>query len=118
MDRALKETPARNRTSTDGLNWQRVPNDETLVEKETMNSVTPLGDGLVAVGQSMTEWPSVSAAVWTSPDGHNWCRIPNDALFADGSIVAVTGFDSGLVAVGGGVWVATPTDNGFTPCAD
>jgi hypothetical protein len=53
-----------------------------------MTSVTKGGPGLVAVGHD--GW---SAAVWTSPDGVNWTRVPHDAAI----------FGTGLV--GNDLWV-------------
>jgi hypothetical protein len=84
-----------------------------------MNSVTVGGPGLVAVGGSDPDefdpdevpWGyGTVAAVWTSPDGFRWSRVPHsDAVFGPvvafgvaGSAVmtSVTAGGPGLVAVG------------------
>ncbi len=111
-------------TSPDGFTWSRVPQDESVFGgkgEQRMLSVTSGGPGLVAVG-SVTVEPSEfdenrDAAVWTSPDGITWSRVPHDkAVFAasdcrgfcDGSrwadgyeaMMSVTSRGHGLVAVG------------------
>jgi hypothetical protein len=61
-----------------------------------MNSVTAGGPGLVAVGRS-----EGNAAVWTSPDGITWSRIPHDeSAFGDSYMTSVTAAGPGVVAVG------------------
>jgi hypothetical protein len=100
-------------TSPDGITWSRVPDDDAVLTGEGlqgMSGVTPGGPGLVAVGA--TESPGESdAAVWTSPDGITWSRVPNDdAIFGDDGVqwmMSVTGGGPGLVAVG---WVASGDD--------
>jgi len=103
-------------TSVDGIAWSRVPYDEAVFGGElgvrfggaAMSSVTVGGPGLVAVGSYGS--PRV-AAVWTSPDGITWSRVPHDeAVFGgedDGyygqSMSSVTAGGSGLVAVGSDV---------------
>ena len=61
------------------------------------------GPGLVAVGWSGS-WDDAVAAVWTSPDGVTWSRVPDDGRASDGAwngqMWAVTAGGSGLVAVG------------------
>jgi len=109
-------------TSPDGFTWSRVPHDEAIfggLGEQRMNSVTAGGPGLVAVGSVTGEfagWYAHDAAVWTSPDGFIWSRVPHDeAIFAtsDRDILAekypgefweemlsVTAGGPGLVAVG------------------
>ncbi len=112
-------------TSVDGITWSRVPHDEAVfgaAGTQRMNSVTVGGPGLVAVGGSAKfdpdefdpdEFPleyGTVAAVWTSPDGFRWSRVPHsDAVFDSavafgvaGSAVmtSVTAGGPGLVAVG------------------
>ncbi len=93
-------------TSPDGITWSRVPHDDAVLGGEgdqSMNSVTVGGPGLVAVG---SEGPlsNSNAAVWTSPDGVTWSRVPHDnAVFGsegDQSMNSVTVGGPGLVAVG------------------
>ncbi len=62
------------------------------------------GSGIfVAVGSVRSE-QSMDAAIWTSPDGQAWTRVPHDPdLFSGASgmtISAVTWGDEGFVAVG------------------
>ena len=93
-------------TSPDGISWSRVPHDETVFGGEgnhSITSVTAGGPGLVAVGTEAVE-NDVDGAVWTSPDGIDWSRVPHDeAVFGgegDQSITSVTAGGPGLVAVG------------------
>ena len=89
-------------TSPDGIDWTRVPHDETLFGGG-MNSVAVGGPGLVAVG-----WDTMGAAVWTSPDGIDWTRAPhNDAIFGTQEpdlpvleMRSIAAGGHGLVAVG------------------
>jgi hypothetical protein len=102
-------------TSPDGLNWARVPHDEAVlggVGGQWMNDVVAGGPGFVAVGADEPGFPREMggwrAAVWTSPDGFTWTRVPHDPeVFGGGagdeqSMQAVISVGSQLVAVGGG----------------
>jgi hypothetical protein len=91
-------------TSVDGITWLRVPHNEAVFGGEndgyygqSMSSVTTGGPGLVAVGSDVGR-----AAVWTSPDGVTWSRVPHDeVVFASGSSMSsVTVGGPGVVAVG------------------
>ena len=93
-------------TSPDGLVWARVPHDEAVFggnDLQTMTSVTTGGPGLVAVGAdgSGGDWV---LAVWTSPDGLNWERLPLNGAALGGSsgqrAEQVVAWSGGLVAVG------------------
>ncbi len=113
-------------TSPDGITWFRVPHDEAVLGgagEQTMRSVTAGGPGLVAVGGDESGGDA-DAAVWTSPDGITWFRVPHDEAVLGGAgfqgMLGVTAGGPGLVAVGvdvsGGdadtaVWVATGTDS-------
>jgi hypothetical protein len=75
-----------------------------------IKNVTAGGPGLVAVGAVEEE----VTAVWTSPDGLTWSRVPHDPAVFGGegnqlSMNSVTAGGRGLVAVGeeesGGGWV-------------
>jgi hypothetical protein len=87
------------------LTWSRVPYDEVGFGpgfEQGMASVTVGGPGLVAVGGAGPgedrEW---RAAVWTSPDGITWSRVPhNEALFGRAIMNSITVGGPGLVAVG------------------
>jgi hypothetical protein len=88
-------------TSSDGLDWARVP-DQASLSGAAMTAVARLDSGFVAVGLA-----GVYAAVWTSTDGTSWSRVPDSPLFhelpsADPSLwTTMTG-----VAAGHGVVVA------------
>jgi hypothetical protein len=91
-------------TSPDGYNWTRVPHDPSVFsEGSGMVDVASGTSGLVAVGfEKRDGWPV--AAVWTSPHGLSWTRIPHDeaifgSTYEDMSSVAAVG--DGFVAVGG-----------------
>ena len=94
-------------TSVDGTTWTRVAHDEMVFGGEgaqRMTSVTAGGPGLVAVGWREyfhSEYVSLSAAVWTSPDGFTWSQVPHDETAFGGAVVSsVTATGPGLVAVG------------------
>jgi hypothetical protein len=97
-------------TSSDALAWSRVPHDEAVFGGEgfqRMSSVTAGGPGLVAVGSDRRGGDD-DAAVWTSPDGLTWSRVPHgEAIFGgegSQSMSSITrrswALSSGLVAVG------------------
>ncbi|MDX1469323.1 MAG: hypothetical protein R3258_08270, partial [Acidimicrobiia bacterium] len=91
-------------TSIDGAAWTRVVSDALSSEgDQRMYGVTAGGPGLVAVG--LDWWVEIppDAAVWVSPDGANWERVPHSEVFAGPSyqqMMAVTAGDHGVVAVG------------------
>jgi hypothetical protein len=117
-------------TSVDGFHWVQVPDDEAIFSATygsdsapdsrvyqpppegaglAMNEVIAVGDGLVAVGGPTYNYRGprdgdLGAAVWTSPDGITWSRVPHDtAVFGgtgENSIWSVTTAGSNLVAVG------------------
>jgi hypothetical protein len=87
-----------------------------------MDEVVITESGFVVVGLESTgeDW---DAAVWTSPDGAVWSRVPHDEVVFGGDanqqVLSVVAAESGVVAVGdeesGGdfdaaVWVATRED--------
>ena len=91
--------------SFSSLTWSRVPDDEAVFGGEGgqwISSVTPGGPGLVAVGADGT--PDNDAAVWTSPDGVTWSRVPHDESIFGGehgqTMSSVIAGGPGLVAVG------------------
>jgi len=100
-------------TSPDGFTWSRVPHDEDVfatsgkqypagAHEEQMLSVTAGGPGLVAVGFDSVDDCGWDSAVWTSPDGLNWSRVPDerDCNGPYDRMLSVTVGSSGLVAVG------------------
>ena len=101
-------------TSPDGITWSRVPHDEAVFGGErfqTMNSVTAGGPGLVAVGTDESGGDG-DAAVWTSPDGVTWSRVPHDEATLGGggfqTMNSVTAGGPSLVAVGWGEFGGNP----------
>jgi hypothetical protein len=116
-------------TSPDGVTWTRVPDDGSVFggpQKQEIFSVRPVPGGLVAVGADGNE---TAAAVWTSPDGTTWTRVPNNGgVFGDSGkplnvdlwlqAEDVVGADSGLIVVGwdsvddqAAVWRTTPASS-------
>jgi len=105
-------------TSPDGITWSRVPHDRTVFAvsvcrglcdgeegptgQELMRSVIAGGPGLVAVGSSGFDQLGWDEAVWTSPDGITWTRLPQANTPTNGYVrmFGVTIGGSGLVAVG------------------
>ncbi|HSR43865.1 MAG TPA: hypothetical protein VLT15_01375 [Acidimicrobiia bacterium] len=77
--------------SADGISWERVPHDEAVFggpQFQVMWAVVPAGPGLVAVGQggdlAGESGPGQPAAVWTSTDGRDWSRVPEQAGLLSG----------------------------------
>ena len=70
---------------------------------QLMDSVTSGGPGLVAVGFDETG-ADLDGAVWTSPDGFTWSRVPDDEAVFGGegfqSMRSVIAGGPGLVAIG------------------
>lgn len=97
-------------TSSDGRTWSRVPHDESVFGgpgQQVMRSVVQGGPGLVAVGHDDREENARGvAAVWTSPEGRTWSRVPHDKSVFGGpgelGMQAVAKGPRRLVAVGAG----------------
>lgn len=101
-------------TSPDGLSWSRVPHSEAVFGGADIRSVTAGGPGLVAVGSDCRPASGCVAAVWTSPDGLLWSRVPYDeSVFGSApneshaEMRALTVWESNLVAVGSDVWTSS-----------
>ena len=104
-------------SSPDGVAWSRVPDAGGVFGGpgwQGMHAVIAAGPGWVAVDHddSGEDW---NAAVWTSPDGSTWARVPHDeTLFGglnDQEMFGVASAGPGLVAVGvddeaAGAWVS------------
>lgn len=93
-------------TSVDGIKWVRVPHDEAVFGGEGVQEIEHVaagGPGLVAVGYDESN-DSSDGAVWTSPDGTSWSRIPDDEAVFGGEgfqgLSSVVAGGPGLVAVG------------------
>jgi molecular chaperone DnaK len=99
-------------TSADGVAWSRVLDEEAVFSGsrwQTMESVAAVDSGLVAVGDDASGGDQ-DAAVWTSPDGLTWSRVPHDEAVFGGAnwqtMRSVVATSSGLVAVGHDNWDA------------
>jgi len=90
-------------TGESALEWTRVPIDGAVFGGAEVISVTVGGPGFVAVGSDGSDEDG-DAAVWTSPDGISWSRVPHDeaGLGGEGAqrMTSVTAGGPGLVAVG------------------
>ncbi|MFH1330465.1 MAG: hypothetical protein ABIJ48_07440, partial [Actinomycetota bacterium] len=101
--------------SSDGLAWTRVPDDAGVFGgqhdyglhdgAQWLSDVIAWNGGFVAVGGDGrgSDSPECEAAVWLSPDGVTWTRVPDqEALGGPGgqAMTAVTLGGPGLVAVG------------------
>ena len=87
-------------TSTDGIRWSRVVVDEAVFGRSALFGVTATDEGLVAVGESLSDGSS-GAAVWTSSDGITWARIPYDeSVFGGAVMLDVTAVGPFVVVVG------------------
>jgi hypothetical protein len=77
--------------------WSRIPIDESAFGAgASLNGVVSGGPGLVAVGSD-----DLGHAVWTSPDGVTWSRVPHDtAVFGDAEMERVIAGGPGFVAIG------------------
>ncbi len=92
-------------TSPDGTEWERVPDAAGVFDSlgvGYLTSITMGGPGYVAVGQGWADGPV--PAVWTSPDGIIWARVPHDQAAFGGlgvpGINALTSGPAGMVAAG------------------
>jgi hypothetical protein len=95
-------------TSSDGLEWSRVPNAPGLALAPGVNTdfpepgprdVAAWSGGLVAVGVGGAA--GTSAVIWTSPDGWTWTPVPDLPDAALRWAHGVAEGPEGLVVVGG-----------------
>ena len=93
-------------TSTDGLAWQRVPDQPAFADVAGLKPVA-IGSRFVAggdVGNTLDH-----AAVLTSPDGVHWARVPDNPLFIGDTVREVFVVAGRVVAIGStGIWVSPP----------
>jgi hypothetical protein len=101
-------------TSDDhGRTWARVPDGPvfdvgsyTPGRRGEMTDVISTGAGFIGVGRALVGGVR-RAAVWTSPDGLTWDRVPDGAGFRFGTMEAIVAGGPGFVAVGSVVEGAT-----------
>lgn len=65
-------------TSEDGTSWDPVPHDETVfggIGDQLIWAITKTKSGYTAVGRDGSGG-GLDGAVWTSPDGLSWTRVP------------------------------------------
>lgn len=90
--------------SSDGIEWSRVDNDESVFGGTGMEDVVAGGPGYVAVGTDWSEpFGSAHGVVWTSVDGEIWNRSDSDDLesvLPFSGVYSVIAGGPGLVAVG------------------
>jgi hypothetical protein len=94
--------------STDAEVWHRATDvDRDASRWETASDVSWIGRDLVAVGStsvlSQHGLSDMDAAVWTSPDGSTWSRVPDqESLSGSGyqRMAAVVNWNGQLIAVG------------------
>ncbi|HUH07757.1 MAG TPA: sialidase family protein, partial [Egibacteraceae bacterium] len=76
-------------TSSDGIAWERVPDDEDQFDGDVMEQVVAGGPGLVAVGSD-----DKGSHVWTSDDGRSWKRGRPHVESEDGLLLQVSALAS------------------------
>ena len=109
-------------TSPDGMTWSRVPHDEALFggpDDQEARALAAVDPGFVMVGVDYSTGDG-DTAVWTSPDGFAWSRVPTgEALGGPGDQLAnaVTLSPAGLVAVGS-EWITEEADGVVWTSAD
>lgn len=112
-------------TSLDGLAWTRVPHDEDVFGGDGLQAAggVTYGDfGFVAVGYDvdLNQGVDFDLAVWVSPDGVSWSRIPHDEsvfggtgwqgpgpVIAVGSGLVVLGYDEDEGPYDVAIWIST-----------
>jgi hypothetical protein len=100
--------------STTGEGWERVDVQEAVFEVARPTAVRAGGPGYVIVGAWVDarapskEAAPPRAAVWTSPDGRTWTRVPDQNGFAVGGYI-----DTGEMTDAGGMLGVTTTTQGL-----
>ncbi len=89
--------------SKDGRTWNRVPADPIFGRvgiQVRMYTVTAGPNGAVVAGTLNAGVQYGDAAIWTSPDGLAWKRLPAGTEFLDNEVNAATGWKGRVVLVG------------------
>jgi hypothetical protein len=89
--------------SKDGRTWNRAPADPSFGRvgiQVRMYAVTPGPSGVVAAGTLNAGVQYGDAAIWTSPDGLAWKRVPAGPEFLDNEVNAATAWNDRVVIVG------------------
>jgi len=91
--------------SVDGVAWTP-PIDLPLLPGELPRIATAALaiDGGVVVAGEVGRGDRIHVAVWFAPDGQIFERVPDDASFADASIVELLDVNGSLVAIGAGAY--------------
>lgn len=100
--------PIRVWTSADGLRWRQLPQPHGVFANGLVSSVARGVHGLVAGGvAASSSLPSVTAGIWTSPDGRTWRQVPNAGrIFGNGSdesqVISIVAGPRGILGIGQG----------------
>jgi hypothetical protein len=90
--------------STDGLHWSEPTTLKTGFKGMTnIQSIVEGPSGLLALGYPYGDTcggPETLAAMWSSPDGRAWERLPMPKAFQTGSVETIAGGDAGFIALG------------------
>jgi photosystem II stability/assembly factor-like uncharacterized protein len=114
-------------TSSDAIHWHRVDPNATFTDAEMTGAVATTA-GYLAVGADgfpggNTQLPTLrGAAIWSSPDGQTWNRLPGppesgkrllEGIVTSGSRLVIWGDAAG--PNGGATWTSTTGDAWSTP---
>jgi hypothetical protein len=125
-------------TSTDGQTWlphkDAFPLPSLGTDSVELTDIVPNGDGWIVVGRRDENCmfdcglTSKRTYVWTSPNGINWTRLPDQASLKGGGMTAITQAGAGFIAAGvanghaaiwrspdGSTWARVPDDVMFGP---
>jgi hypothetical protein len=89
--------------SKDGRSWTRAPTDPSFGRpgiQVRIYTVSAGPNGVIAAGTFDDGVQYGEAAIWTSPDGRAWSRVPDDPEFLDTEVTAAAHWNEQVVAVG------------------
>lgn len=89
--------------SKDGRTWQRAPADPIFGRvgiQVRMYAVSAGPNGVIAAGTLDAGVQYGEAAIWTSPDGLAWTRVPDGPEFLDNEVNAAAPWQDRVVVVG------------------